>query len=193
MPPNDRRRFAANIARESLRIQELVDRMLELTALENRRGLERTEAVAMVPLLEEAVAAAQGAAAARRIAVQLDAAVPAAVDGDPLLLHRAVANLLANAVDFSPEGGTVRVELRVDPKSAQVMVRDRGPGIPDYADDKVFEKFFSLARPHSGKKGTGLGLSFVREIATLHHGRVSLANADGGGAVATLWLPRASS
>jgi len=68
-------------------------------------------------------------------------------------------------------------------------VRDHGPGIPEYAEDKVFEKFYSLARPHSNKKSTGLGLSFVKEIAELHHGRVSLKNAAGGGALAALSLP----
>jgi two-component system sensor histidine kinase CreC len=68
-------------------------------------------------------------------------------------------------------------------------VRDHGPGIPDFAGAKVFEKFFSLARPHSKRKSTGLGLAFVKEIAELHRGRVSLRNADGGGALATLNLP----
>ncbi len=68
------------------------------------------------------------------------------------------------------------------------MVRDRGQGIPDYAKDKVFEKFYSLARPHSHKKSTGLGLAFVKEIAALHRGRIELTNAPRGGA-----LPRASS
>jgi two-component system sensor histidine kinase CreC len=55
----------------------------------------------------------------------------------------------------------------------------------------VFEKFYSLARPHSQKKSTGLGLPFVKEIAELHEGRISLRNGAGGGAVATLSLPRA--
>jgi two-component system sensor histidine kinase CreC len=70
-------------------------------------------------------------------------------------------------------------------------VTDRGPGIPDYADEKVFEKFYSLARPDTQKKSTGLGLAFVKEIAELHQGRVTLVNGAGGGAVATLSLPRA--
>ena len=70
-------------------------------------------------------------------------------------------------------------------------MRDRGPGIPDYAADKVFEKFYSLARPHSNKRSTGLGLAFVKEIAELHRARVSLGNAgDGAGAVAVLALRR---
>jgi two-component system sensor histidine kinase CreC len=75
-------------------------------------------------------------------------------------------------------------------RSVDITVRDQGPGIPDYAEDKVFEKFYSLARPHSRKKSTGLGLPFVKEIAALHEGRVALANAPDGGAVATLSLPR---
>jgi len=70
-----------------------------------------------------------------------------------------------------------------------VTVRDRGPGIPDYAGGQVFEKFFSLARPHNKRKSTGLGLAFVKQIAQLHRGRVSLRNAQGGGALAILNLP----
>jgi two-component system, OmpR family, sensor histidine kinase CreC len=113
------------------------------------------------------------------------------VQGDAFLLRRALSNLLDNAIDFSPDGAVVEIDLHVDPRIAQVKVRDHGPGIPDYAEDKVFEKFYSLARPHSQKKSTGLGLAFVKEIAELHHGRITLENAsDGKGAVATLSLPR---
>jgi len=192
MPPADRTRFVANIERETTRIQELVDRMMELAALESRRGLERTAPVALQPLLEERVASAQAAGALRRISVHLEATTPASVDGDALLLHRAVGNLLDNAIDFSPEGGRIDVGLAVVNRRVDISVRDRGPGIPDYADDKVFEKFFSLARPHSQRKSTGLGLPFVREIAALHGGRITLRNADGGGAIAVLSLPRAA-
>jgi two-component system sensor histidine kinase CreC len=193
MPPADRTRFVANIVRETTRIQELVDRMMELAALESRRGLERTQPVALRALLEERVASAQAAGAPRRIAVTLTATEEASVDGDPLLLHRAIGNLLDNAIDFSREGGAIEVGLAVQGRNLEVSVRDHGPGIPDYADDKVFEKFYSLARPHSQRKSTGLGLPFVREIAALHGGRITLRNADGGGAIAVLSLPRGAS
>jgi two-component system sensor histidine kinase CreC len=69
------------------------------------------------------------------------------------------------------------------------MIEDRGPGIPDYARDKVFDKFFSLQRPDSGKKSTGLGLNFVREVTILHNGTVALENRPEKGALATLSLP----
>jgi two-component system sensor histidine kinase CreC len=109
------------------------------------------------------------------------------------LLRRAVSNLLDNALDFSPEGGHIELGLQVQGRWAQITVRDQGPGIPGYAQDKVFEKFYSLARPHSKKKSTGLGLSFVKEIASLHRGKVELGNRpekEGSGASAVLWLPR---
>ncbi len=194
MPPADRERFVANIERETHRIEELVDRLSELAELESRRRLLDTAPVALQPLLEELVASAQARGASRSIAVTLAVnehgwGAPF-VEGDAFLLRRALRNLIDNALDFSPDGGTVRLECESASRSVAVRVIDRGPGIPDYADDKVFEKFYSLARPHSQKKSTGLGLAFVKEITELHHGRVSLVNGAGGGAVATLSLPR---
>lgn len=190
MPAADREHFVRNIKRETARIQELVDRMMELAALESRRTLERTEAVPLRAVLEQCVASASAAGAPRGIAVTLEAPEDATVDGDALLLRRAVGNLLDNALDFSPPAGRIEVSLAVQRRSAEIVVRDHGPGIPDYADERVFEKFYSLARPGTQRKSTGLGLPFVRQIAALHGGRVSLRNAEGGGATATLAFPR---
>ena len=167
--------------------------MMELTALESRRSLDETAPIPMRPLLEELAASAQAAGAARGVKVELKAGDDANVEGDAFLLRRALANLIDNALDFSPANGQIELKLLVNPRSVDISVRDHGPGIPDYAEDKVFEKFYSLARPHSRKKSTGLGLPFVKEIAELHHGRVTLKNAaEGSGAVATLSLPRAA-
>jgi len=192
MPDADRARFAGNIAREALRIQELVDRMMELTALESRRGLDTVAPVALGPMLRDLAAAARHAGAPRGVTVDLDVSpeedVPS-VEGDAFLLQRAVANLLSNAVDFSPSGGTVTLAVKRARRTVAITVRDRGPGVPQYAEGKVFEKFYSLARPGTQKKSTGLGLPFVKEIAELHQGRVTLTNAADGGAIATLALP----
>lgn len=190
LPDDMRERFLGNITRESQRIQELVDRMLELAALERRRALERIETVPLRALLEEVIGAALPAALSREVAIELQAQEEVAVQGDPFLLRRALANLIDNAVDFSPHGGCVTVRLGAGARQAQVDIRDHGPGLPDFAAERVFQKFFSLPRPHSGKKGTGLGLSFVQEIAGLHGGRVALANHPEGGAEASLALPR---
>lgn len=192
LPPAERQRFLGHIAHETGRIQEVVDRMLELSVLEARRSLERSGPVAMRPLLEAAVAAAAAAGAGRQVGVQLAAAEPVVVEGDPFLLRRAIDNLLDNALDFSPAGGEVRVRTRVELRHLVIEVQDQGPGFPAYASEQLFEKFYSLARPHSGRKSTGLGLSFVRQIAALHGGRVSLENQAEGGALAALSLPRSA-
>ena len=189
MPEADRARFIGNIVRETQRIQELVDRMMELTALESRRTLDQVEIVDLRALAGEVMASAQASGAARGVRVELPAGDAASVEGDTFLLRRALSNLIDNAIDFSPRDAVVTVQVQRRGRSVEMSVRDHGPGIPEYAEDKVFEKFYSLARPHSNKKSTGLGLSFVKEIAELHHGRVSLKNAAGGGALAALSLP----
>ncbi|MDQ8037251.1 MAG: two-component system sensor histidine kinase CreC [Pedobacter sp.] len=190
LPDDMRERFLGNITRESKRIQELVDRMLELAALERRRSLDNPQPVALHPLLEEVVAAVQPLAMARDIHVQLDVPAETTVNGDAFLLRRALTNLVDNAVDFSPQGGQVRISSEYVGRELRLLVRDQGAGLPAYAEERVFEKFFSLPRPHSARKGTGLGLSFVQEIAALHGGRAELVNHPEGGAQASLLLPR---
>lgn len=191
MEETQRQQFLGNIQRETQRIQEMVDRMMELTALETRRVLDNLQRVALLPLLQELALASQGVATRRHIRLVVQAQGDAMVEADPFLLRRAVSNLLDNALDFSPEGGKIELGLHRDGRWACITVSDQGPGIPAYAQDKVFEKFYSLARPHSRKKSTGLGLSFVKEIAALHRGRVELGNrpeTEGTGVLAMLLL-----
>jgi two-component system sensor histidine kinase CreC len=193
MPAADRRKFLGNIAQETGRIQEVVDRMMELTRLEARRSLAHVAPVALGPLLEEVLAAARDAAAPRRVRVEREPGAEATVEGDRFLLRRAIANIVDNAIDFSPDGAVVHVRLAQSDGRAVVSVRDEGPGVPDYAREQVFEKFYSLARPATGRKSTGLGLSFVRQVAVLHHGRITLDNGEQGGALATLSIPALAS
>ena len=183
MPSEQQRRFADNIARETHRMEEAVNRMVELTALESRRLLRNQQRVALAPLLRELATGARAKAPRLGIEVRIDQEL--ATEGDPFLLRRAIGNLLDNAVDFStprPEGTPatepdIVITLAREGRMALVRVRDHGPGVPAFAQDKVFDKFFSLARPGSQRRSTGLGLAFVREIATLHQGSVTLANA----------------
>jgi two-component system sensor histidine kinase CreC len=200
MPAEQQQRFAASIARESHRLQEVVDRMMELAALESRRLLQDQQRVLLAPLLHDLAAGARAKAPALRIDVRAEDDL--VVEGDPFLLRRAVGNLLDNAVEFSTPGDDrapdIVLSLARQGRMACIGVRDHGPGVPAFAEGKVFDKFFSLARPDSGKRSTGLGLAFVREIATLHQGSVTLRNArampdieggTAGGALAELRLP----
>ena len=191
LPEDARRRFLANIARETERIRELADRMLELAVLEQRHRLDAVDAVDAVALGEDVVSTATGSD--RGVTVRFineTIGRKPEIEGDAFLLRRALANLIDNAIDFSPDGSPVDVVLDGNGPRIVYRVRDRGPGIPDYAGNKVFEKFFSLQRPRTQKKSTGLGLAFVKEIANLHRGGIALANHPDGGAVATLTLQR---
>jgi two-component system sensor histidine kinase CreC len=195
MPEERRAQFLRNIREESERIQDLIDRLLELAALEKRRSLAPGQVtdVSLDELLREVLATLAPVAQARAVSTRITGAQGIHLVGDRFLLHRALTNLLQNAVDFSPPGGEVGVDVSPVGRDVAIEVRDHGPGIPDYALDRVFEKFYSLRRPDSGRKGTGLGLSFVKEIAQLHGGAAQLRNHPDGGALATLSLPRASS
>lgn len=189
MAPQDRARFVANIRTEAERIQDLVERMLRLSVLETRKALGTVEPIAFGALLREALKSKEPMISRKRLDVQARIADGLVVRGDRFLLSQAISNLVQNAIDFSPEGG--RVALAAEARGGRVLlaVEDQGPGIPDYAKDKVFNKFFSLARPDTGKKSTGLGLNFSREVASLHDGDVRLENLPEAGVRATLTLP----
>jgi two-component system sensor histidine kinase CreC len=98
---------------------------------------------------------------------------------------------LQNALNFSPPNGTIAVTVSSasDRREVKIMVEDEGPGIPPYALERVFERFYSLPHPTTGKKSSGLGLCFVREAAELHGGTATLENRPTGkGARAVLVL-----
>ena len=109
--------------------------------------------------------------------------------GERVLLREALVNLLQNALEFTPAGGTVSLRAEVAFDQVRLSVADTGCGVPDYALNHVFDRFYSLPRPGTGRKSTGLGLSLVREIAHLHGGAVKLGNRPEGGALAILWVP----
>ncbi|WP_354685639.1 two-component system sensor histidine kinase CreC [Cupriavidus necator] len=192
MPAADRQRFVANIRAQTGRLETMIRKLLALADVEQRQRLEVREPVRLAPLLAELCGELEPRARQRGVALRLDAeGVQDVVAGDPFLLRQAIANLLENALDFAPAGSEVSVRLERRADRIAIAVADHGPGIPDYALPRVFERFYSLPRPHGADKSTGLGLCFAREVATLHHGDVTLANRAGGGALAELTLPAA--
>lgn len=193
-PEADRARFVANLRAETERLRRIVDRLFELAALEAKRAgtlMSDVDLAAVVrTVCDDARASAELRGVNLRAADRLgDGAVR--VQGDALLLEQAIGNLVQNAVEFSPRGGAVTVAIESDRTHARVRVDDEGPGVPEYAREKVFDRFYSLPRPDTGRKSSGLGLSIVREIARLHRGEVRLENRAEGGARAELMLPLA--
>ncbi len=192
MPVEQRAKFLGNIRSESARIQQIIERLLELSSLEARKALRKTEQVAAADLAAEAADALRPAFEAARVTLAVEPAA-ATLRGERVLLREALVNLLQNALDFSPAGGAVALRCKVEAGRVTFTVEDKGPGVPDYALPQVFDRFYSLPRPGTTRKSTGLGLALVREIAHLHGGEAALENREGGGARATLWVPAGSS
>jgi two-component system sensor histidine kinase CreC len=184
-----RTQFLENVKHETHRIQDLADRMLELSELEARRALPEQAKVLLAPLVRTIAESHEPVTLQRSIALAIEVPADAAALGDAFLIHLAISNLVSNAVEFSPDAGHVRVTVTTEPAGVRVVVEDEGPGIPEFARARVFERFYSLARPHTGRKSTGLGLNLVKEIATLHGGSVELADRARGGLQASLVLP----
>jgi two-component system sensor histidine kinase CreC len=188
----DRARFLANIDGQGARLAAMLDKMLALAAVESRQSLSERVPVDLGALLDDAVEALAPRLERRGLRVlregMLREGVAPTVPGDRFLLGHAVSNLLENALEFSPPGGALEVDIDEADGLVRLRVLDRGPGLPDFARDRVFERFYSLPRP-DGARSSGLGLNLVREVALLHGGSASLDNREGGGAVAELRLP----
>ena len=192
MPVEIRKRFIGNILAESARSERLINRLLELSAIESRSRLDETSTLDFRDIVARAID--QARPLAEIAGIHLDHEIwpsPLPVRGDAFILRAAVTNLLENAIDFSPHQSAVEIQLSATDHHVKLNIRDHGEGIPDYAREKVFERFYSLRHPGSGRKGTGLGLTLVREAAELHGGSITLNPADEGGTVASLLLPLA--
>jgi len=187
--PEQRARFLANIQSETRRIQELVDRMLELTELEAQRALASRSPVTLGVVVRTILESMEPVLAKKGLRVDVDVAESITVPGDPLLIHLAVSNLMQNAIDFSPKNARIAVTCMHRGETIELCIEDEGPGIPEFARSRVFEKFFSLERPETGKKSTGLGLNFAKEVAVLHGGSVDVNNLPERGLRARLVLP----
>ncbi len=186
--PAQCRRLIDNIAAEAARLYRIIEGVLNLARAENLVRPTDVEQFDLAVLSRAVLAArahrldAHGVTVASRLAeVQ--------VRGNRFMLRQAIANLLDNAIDFSPAGGEVTLTLKRQQNNACIEIRDHGPGIPDYALPRIFERFYSTPRGAGGERGSGLGLNFVREAARLHGGTIELANHPAGGAVARLCLP----
>ena len=190
LPEGDRHRFAGNILGQSQRLAQMIDMMLALAAVEHRQTIEQPESFDLEELVRDAADEFETQLATLQISLHIDTPkTPIQILGDRFLVGQALRNLLQNAIEFSSSGAVVFTNLRVENGEAVLEIRDHGPGVPDFALERVFERFYSLPRPDGGSRSSGLGLCFVREVAQLHRGTASLENARSGGAVATLKLP----
>lgn len=168
------------------RLSGIVGSLLQLTNLAQNTRWESIRSEALLNTITEELSPL---AAQRRISLQTPRESHL-LYGDRELLHRAVWNLVENAVKYSPEGSTVSVQIQRSAQRLWILVDDQGPGIPEALRDRIFEPFFRVDNARTRRQGgTGLGLALVQAIAQFHGGSVWVSESPSGGSRFTLDLP----
>ena len=192
--PSESREFVQIISNESQRMSRMIDTFLSVTQLE--RG-DKQEVVhiplRLDDLSREVIATMQPVAKKKRIRVvdQPNGTIPP-VAGDKSLITQVLMRLIDNAIKYSPERTTVTVSTVLEAETVRVIVEDRGYGVPPESIDRIWEKFYRVARDGQEKdeESTGLGLAFVKEVAEQHGGSVSVESEVGRGSKFSFALPR---
>lgn len=188
LPAQERALFTANIREQSSRLKDMLDKLLALARLEHRNELEETSRIDLHALADTVIADHGLNLQQHNITCHNSIPADAFTSGEAFLLRQALANLLDNAIDFSVDGSSIKISLHTATGKHHLLVRDHGSGIPEFALPRIFERFYSLARPATQRKSTGLGLPFVKQVALLHGGDITLANHAEGGVEARLTL-----
>jgi PAS domain S-box-containing protein len=184
-PGDPRYAILKKMERQTFRAAHLVNNLLEF-ARPRAHAEFRTDLRAVLANAAESVETSFGS---RRLAISEDGGAPVEVLGDARELEQVFVNLLTNARDASPEDGIISCEVCREGEVARVSIADRGAGVPPDAGDRLFQPFYTTKKAG----GMGLGLAISRDIVRRHGGDIGLAPRDGGGTVAWVTLPLASS
>ncbi len=186
----NQKEFCNVIVSESRRLSRLVDQLLTVGQLQAGSMVVNRHELEIRPMIEYATdqMLAQANQKSQSLTAELDAKIPT-VMGDREKLQAALVNLVANAVKYTPDGGTISVRGGVEANSICIQIQDDGPGIPQDEHEKIFERFYRGEATEHDEKGNGLGLAFTREVARMHGGDVVLESEAGAGSTFTLRLP----
>jgi two-component system sensor histidine kinase CpxA len=179
------------IERETLRLDELIGEILNLCRLDDPARRIDTEPVALDELLDNLCEDARVEAEPGNVRIDLRVAPGLTVQGDRELLHRAIENVVRNAIRFSPTGGLISVVAEAADGGTRIQVADQGPGVPAELLGRIFEPFFRVgsARDREAGGGNGIGLAITARVVGLHGGSASARNRDSGGLLVELRLP----
>ncbi len=186
-----RDRFLDIIARQSERLNAIIDDLLQLSKIEQRYGklsieLQQKE---LLPVVRSAVSACQQKADDKHISIEVDCETKLSAVINPPLLEQALVNLLDNAIKYSNSDSTVRISAQSAEQHVRLSVQDQGCGIEAQYHNRLFERFFRVDKGRSREMGgTGLGLAIVKHIALAHQGRVYVTSAPGTGSTFTIEL-----
>ncbi|WP_297005699.1 cell wall metabolism sensor histidine kinase WalK [uncultured Corynebacterium sp.] len=183
-------RFGHRLQRETARMSSMISELITLSKLQGAESLPHPRPVEVDAVIDAAVARNRESAALHGIELKTDAPSGARLLGDEGLLVTAVANLIANAVNYSPEETPVSVSRAVKGESVVIRVTDHGIGIAPEDQKRVFERFFRVDQARSrATGGTGLGLALVKHTVINHGGNVSLWSRPGTGSTFSLEFP----
>ncbi|MEU0537435.1 sensor histidine kinase [Amycolatopsis tolypomycina] len=184
------RRFGGKILRESTRLGQLVTELIALSRLQGAERLPDLNVVEVDAVVREALGRTTLSAESADISVTSDNPSGLLVEGDRTLLVTALSNLLENAVAYSPAGSPVSISRRLADGMVEIAVTDRGIGIAEDEQQRVFERFYRADKARSrATGGTGLGLAIVKHVAANHGGSVGLWSRPGTGSTFTLRIP----
>jgi len=177
---------------EVQRVQGLIEELLALARIDAHQEAEVAEPTAVSEIVEAAVAAVKPAAERRHVAIGVDRPPALLVNAAPAAAKVALANILDNAVKFSPTGGQVKIAVTGDRREAVIVVSDSGPGIASEDVARLFERFYrGHASRASDVPGFGLGLAISQALVEHQGGRISVEAPAGHGATFSVHLPRA--
>lgn len=192
--PAESREFLQIISNESQRMSRMIDTFLTVTQLERADKQEVTKvALRLDEIVSETLNATQPIAKKKRIRLleQSNGPIPP-VSADKSLITQALTKLIDNAIRYSPERTTVTISTALEAETVRVCVEDRGYGVPQDSLERIWEKFYRVARDGQEKDeaSTGLGLSFVKEVIEQHGGSVAVESELGRGSRFSFALPR---
>ncbi|MEH3139014.1 MAG: ATP-binding protein [Mycobacterium kyogaense] len=188
--PETVRHFAEKMVTESHRLASMVGELIELSRLQGGERLPDLDSVDVDTVVAEALSRHKVAADNADIAITTDAPTGFHVMGDETLLVTAIANLVSNAIAYSPNGSSVSISRRRRGDAIEIAVTDRGIGIAPADQERVFERFFRVDKARSrATGGTGLGLAIVKHVAANHNGSIRLWSQPGTGSTFTLSIP----
>lgn len=186
MPAESREQLLAGLVTTARQMQGLVINLLDMARLQSGEVQLRSEWQSVEELVGGAIVAAGAALGDMRVVTDVPPDLPL-VEFDATLMQRVLVNLLENATKYGAE--PIEVRARALPDTLEIGVRDHGPGLPPAGVETLFG-MFTRGAVESSTPGVGLGLAICREVVAAHGGRISAANAAGGGAEFTISLPR---
>lgn len=188
--PDTVRRFGEKVLVEANRLATMVAELIELSRLQGAEALPNLDDVDVDTVVSEAISRHKVAADNADITISTDAPSGFRVLGDEALLITALANLVSNAIAYSPPGSPVSISRRRRAGFIEIAVTDRGIGIARKDQERVFERFFRGDKARSrATGGSGLGLAIVKHAAANHNGSITLWSQPGTGSTFTLSIP----